>query len=268
MSRHLKIGLIQIETEQAAPKNNLERGKHMIATAAKQGAELVILPELWTTGFNWPKNAKMANGHQWIIDEVARVAKKHGLWISGSLLGVNEEKQPTNSQLLFSPDGAIVARYDKVHLFTMTGEDKCLAPGNEVVVYEAPFGKLGLTICYDIRFPELYRSCAIQGAELILCPAGFPNPRQHHWRTLLRARAIENQCFMVACNRVGKEHFPMSDPWSYFGLSSIIDPWGETVVEIGDSEQVITASIDLDKVQEVRSLMKVFRDRRPDVYEL
>jgi omega-amidase len=118
-----------------------------------------------------------------------------------------------------------------------------------------------MTICYDLRFPELFRRYALAGARLILVPAEWPHPRRAHWQTLLRARAIENQCFVAACNRVG-----ITGNSTFFGASAVIDPWGEALVEGGETELILTATIDLSLVDTVRKRIPVFEDRRPELY--
>ncbi len=144
-----------------------------------------------------------------------------------------------------------------------------MASGEKLVMTETPWAKIGLSICYDLRFPEMFRTYALKGAEMVILPAGFPHPRLDHWRTLLKARAIENQMFMVAVNQVGDEVLGgRFGTLSYFGHSCVIDPWGGFVAEAGEQEMLLTVTIDLAKVSEVRNLMKIFRDRRTDLYEL
>jgi len=134
---------------------------------------------------------------------------------------------------------------------------------------DTPWGPVGLSICYDIRFPELFRTYALQGARMALSPIAFPHPRLDHWRILVRARAIENQMFLVGVNRVGSEDFGSDGTVTFFGNSVIIDPWGRTVVEAGETEEtLLTASIDLQQAEEVRSRMRVLGDRRPELYRL
>jgi predicted amidohydrolase len=140
-------------------------------------------------------------------------------------------------------------------------EEKYLTPGEEPVIVDLPWGRSGLAICYDLRFPELMRGYALGGVRLILIPAEWPHPRRAHWRTLLRARAIENQCFVVACNRVGT-----TGSTTFFGSSAVIDPWGETLVEAGEVETLLTVTIDTDLVEAVRRKIPVFADRRPELY--
>ena len=128
-------------------------------------------------------------------------------------------------------------------------------------MHELPWGCAGLAICYDLRFPELFRRYALEGARLMILPAAWPHPRRMHWRTLLRSRAIENQCFVAACNRVGT-----ADDVSFFGSSAVIDPWGETLIEGGETEALLTVRIDLDTVEATRAKIPIFADRRPELY--
>jgi predicted amidohydrolase len=141
-------------------------------------------------------------------------------------------------------------------------EDHFLVPGDRLALAESPWGTAGLAICYDLRFPEQFRAYALAGARLALLCAEWPNPRLAHWQTLLRARAIENQFFVVACNRVGS-----SAGTSFFGHSCVIDPWGEVLAEGGDGEELVTAVLDLHRVEEARARIAALADRRPEVYD-
>lgn len=265
-STALTLALVQMPVITAQPGANLSRASTALAQAREAGAELAILPELWTTGFNWPWNARHAAEHAPIHRQVSQLAREHHLWLAGSLLTHSPHGPPTNTLYLHSPDGEIVASYSKIHLFTLTGEDRYLAAGQSTTLASTPWGKLGLTICYDLRFPELWRKLALQGATIMLCPAGFPKPRRDHWRTLLRARAIENQCFVVAVNRIGTESIKGTKPLDYFGNSCVIDPWGETLKECGDSSEVAIVTLDPGKPARIREQMTVLQDRRPELY--
>ncbi|WOO41572.1 carbon-nitrogen family hydrolase [Rubellicoccus peritrichatus] len=262
----MKISLAQMAVKTLEVEANLEKGARLIEEAAKEGSDLVVMPELWTTGFNMPGNVKIAQEHEQAHLQIAQLAKKHNIWITGSVLALNTEEKPSNAALLFSPDGEIVSSYRKMHLFSLVNEGDYLSPGNEIIQFDAPWGKTGFTICYDLRFPELFRNLAVNGSELIICPAGFPNPRKEHWRTLLRARAIENQCFIAATNRAGSEHLGKGQTMEFFGASSIIDPWGKTLAEADDSECLISRELDLTEASKIRNQMKVFEDRRPELY--
>ena len=241
-------------------KEMIDKGHELAKEAKRRGSDLILFPEMWTTGFAWSKLKKSKHS----FDELAKIAKTHKIWIGGSTPG---EKELTNTFTLFSPEGHLEASYSKVHLFTLMKEDKHLIPGSHLTLYDAPWGKTGLAICYDIRFPEMFRTYALQGARLTLMPIAFPHPRRDHWMTMQRARAIENQMFMIMTNRVGKEILEDSPPVTYFGSSSIIDPWGKTVL-LGseDCEMLLTATLDLSEADRVRKTMSVLQDRRPDLY--
>jgi omega-amidase len=266
----LTISLAQIAVANSDPEANLRKGETFIAEAAKRGSDIVCLPEMWTTGFNWENNQKLARNHQGIIGRIGEMARKYGIWINGSVLALNKEGKVSNTSILFDGAGKHAGLYRKTHLFTLLHEDEHMDPGRELTIVDTPWGKAGLAICYDIRFPELFRTYALQGVKFVLIPAAFPYPRLEHWKILVRARAIENQMFMIGVNQVGREDFGADGGWvTYFGDSVVIDPWGETVAEAGETEDVLlTATIDTDRVDEIRKAMTVLQDRRPDLYKL
>lgn len=268
----LTITLVQMDLAYGEPAQNFARVEGWLGEIAARTIpdtpHLVLLPELWSSAYDLGRAAALAQplAHA-PADEavpafgrVAALAQAHGLWIGGSLLEAQGERQ-YNCLALYSPQGAPAGVYRKVHLFRLMQEEQYLAPGPELACAQTPWGSVGLSICYDLRFPELYRAAALAGARLMLVPAEWPNPRRAHWRTLLRARAIENQCFVAACNRVGK----MGES-SFFGASAVIDPWGETLVEGDESEALLTVTVDLDTVDTVRARIPVFADRRSDLY--
>ncbi len=266
MSNRLTISLAQIDCKLGDPEHNFVQAERMIAEAARRGSDLVLLPELWSTAYALdaaptlasPLAATPADGG-W-FGRVAALAAQHRLFVGGSLLEARDCGY-FNCFALYAPDGSLHVAYRKVHLFRLMEEEKYLAPGQELVHCELPWGRAGLAICYDLRFPELFRRYALAGAQLMLIPAEWPHPRREHWRTLLRARAIENQCFVAACNRIGT-----SGATTFFGSSAVIDPWGETLIEGGETETLLTVAIDLALVADVRRRIPVFEDRRAELY--
>ena len=142
-------------------------------------------------------------------------------------------------------------------------EAQYLVPGKSLTTVETPWGQSGLSVCYDLRSTEMFRSYALNGVNMVYVPAEWPHPRLAHWRTLLRARAIENQMYMVGVNTVGSD-----GTYTFFGHSAIIDPWGNTIIEGGETEVLLTATVETDEVAEVRQKIPVFADRRPELYEL
>lgn len=250
------------------PKENLQKAERFIGEAKQRSSDLVCFPEMWTTGLNWASNERISSEQTKTIELVASLAKRYSIWINGSMLTLNEAGKPSNTSILFDPNGRQAGAYRKVHLFAMLHEDAHMAPGDALCIANTPWGPTGFTICYDIRFPELFRAYAVKGAKLILSPMSFPYPRLQHWKVLIRARAIENQLFMIGTNRVGSEDLGTDGAVTYCGSSAIIDPWGETVIEGSESkEELLTATIDMNKVEEVRNKMSVLKDRRPDLYK-
>lgn len=256
------IALGQMDVQLGQPALNVARAAEMAAQAAAQGADLLLLPELWSTGYDLERApqyaATMTEG---VFAQTAVLAQQHHLAIVGSCLADLGEGRVGNTAVYLDAHGRLQATYSKTHLFRLMQEEQYLTPGDSLTLAQTPWGPVGLAICYDLRFPELFRRYALEGARLILLPAEWPQPRLAHWRTLLRARAIENQLFVVACNRVGT-----SKGQTFFGHSCVIDPWGETVVEMGEEEGLETAVLDLSLVDSVRAKIPIFADRRPDLY--
>lgn len=247
------------------PRNaegNLGVAVDRITAAAAAGTDLVCLPEMFSSGFDYDYIGECAEpvsgSFITALRETARDAAIH--LVCGSY-PEREGERVYNTSVLIGPDGEIIGQYRKIHLFPLMEENLHLSPGQEIPVFETGLGKLGIMICYDIRFPELARALALRGAEILLVPAEFPYPRLDHWKCLLKARAVENQCFVVAVNRVGT-----SGSARFFGNSSIYDPWGELVAESGDTETVVTGAIDTGMVEDVRHRIPVFSDRRGDLY--
>lgn len=261
-STRLTITLVQMDVALGDPERNLARGEKFVAQAAARGSTLVLFPELWTTGYALERAAELASPlGAGAFAEMAHWARRYNLWIAGSVLEQWQEGF-ANTAVLIAPSGEVEGVYRKVHLFRLMDEDRYLQPGHEALVWRLPWGNTAMAICYDLRFPELFRHYALNGATLILLPAEWPHPRLHHWRTLVQARAVENQCFVAACNRVGQskgEHF--------CGHSMLVSPWGEVVVEAGEDEILLTATIDLNLAATVRQRIPVFQDRRPEVYD-
>jgi omega-amidase len=256
------ISLGQMNVILGNTAKNLETVKRMTAEAARRDSDMVIFPELWATGYDLENVKKHATPvDQGIFAESAALARQYGLHILGSNLSVSDDGRYQNTAVLFGPAGTTLATYAKVHLFGPMDEDRYLTPGYTQELVELPWGLTGLAICYDLRFPELMRAYSVSGATLILLPSEWPYPRLSHWRTLIRARAIENQAFVAACNCTGA-----SGEYAFFGHSMIVNPAGETVIEGGETEMLLTATIDLDQVNQVRSLFNVFDDRRPEAY--
>lgn len=257
----LTISLAQMDIALGQPQVNLTKVQELTAEAMRRGSDVVLFPELWSTGYDLENAEQYATSlDEGLFAELAALARKNTIHVCGSLLSLQDGRY-YNTAPLFSPAGKRLGHYSKIHLFRLMDDDKYLAAGQVAPVFDLPWGKSAMAICYDLRFPELFRRYALAGARIIFLLAEWPYPRLEHWRTLLQARAIENQMFIAACNRVGE-----SKGERFFGHSAIYDPWGRLVVEAGDSEVLLTASVDVALVEEVRQTIPVFADRRPELY--
>lgn len=259
----MKISLAQIDVLLGKPDENLVKARNMVAHAARRGSDIVVFPELWSTGYDL-ENAAMHSVpvDKGVFAEMSSLASEHSIHILGSCLSLLGSGRFGNTAVFLDPSGQILGKYTKVHLFRLMDEHRYLTPGDHLTIVETVWGKVGLAICYDLRFPELFRAYTLAGAAAVFLPAEWPHPRLTHWQVLLRARAIENQMYMIACNRVG-----ISKSDHFFGHSCIIDPWGQIVVEAGEDEELLTTEIDIDKVDQARSEIPVLADRRPGIYE-
>jgi predicted amidohydrolase len=253
--------------------SNLQTADRLVRRAAADGARLVVLPEKWSVlgrGDDLRAGAEPLDGPAvtWARD----AARELGIdLVAGSVSErVEGEEKLRNTSLHIGPDGEIKAVYRKVHMFdvevdgTVYRESEHEEPGDDVVLSETADGTdLGLTVCYDVRFPELYRILAIRGAQIITIPAAFTVPTtRDHWEVLVRARAIEDQCFVIAANQVG-EHV---EGLRSGGRSMIVDPWGLVLAQAADSETVITADLDLDAQESMRARLPSLANRRPTAY--
>ncbi|MGK0176639.1 MAG: putative amidohydrolase [Lentimonas sp.] len=263
----MKIALAQFKVVRGDPSANLAKIREFAAESKAKGACTLFLPEMCTTGFDWQRNAsllKQADGHR---DAVAELAKSLDIAICGSFLEATPSGRPANTLYYFERSGEIAVRYRKVHLFTLFGEEKHMEAGDAIVTGNTELGPIGCSICYDLRFPELFRQCALEGAVIQVLPSAFPHPRLAHWRTLIQARAIENQVYFIATNQCGIENYGKgTGEIDYFGHSMVVDPWGEILLEANESEGVYFADIDIGKVTQIRSHLTVFKDRRPELY--
>lgn len=246
------------------PSANFALAAQLAEQAKRRGSDAILLPELWSTGYDLTHAARYASSlTSGLFADLSALAARLGIHILGSTLSLMGENKFGNTLAVFSPNGALLADYSKIHLFRLMDEHVHLSAGDKPVLVDLPFGRAGLAICYDLRFPELFRGYALTGAEMVFLPAEWPKPRLAHWQTLVRARAIENQMFMLAVNRVGRD--PANE---FFGHSLAVDPWGEVLAEAGEGEELMTVEVDPAKVQEARRRIPILQDRRPEVYAL
>lgn len=266
---HLRVALVQLDAG-ADVAANVANAAELADEAAAGGARLVALPEyLQFRGSDdgYRASARPIPG-SW-TEPFADVARRRAAWILvGSLAETSDDPgRPYNSSVLISPDGSIAATYRKIHLFDVTVEDgpvdresDRVSPGDRAVLADVDGIRVGLSICYDLRFPELYRALAVAGAEVLTVPANFTERTgRDHWEVLLRARAIENGAYVLAPSQIGG---PPGQP--AFGRSMIVDPWGTVVAQAPDRVGIVTAELDLGRVRSIRRQIPVLANRRPD----
>jgi predicted amidohydrolase len=269
MSKSFKAACVQMNSAaEIAP--NLESATKLIRAASGAGARLVMTPE--NTTLIEPNRARAfaktppEAAHPG-VPHFSALAKELGLWLLiGSLPVRADDKRIANRSFLYDPTGAIVARYDKIHMFDVDlpngetyRESTGVKPGEQAVVAATPWGGLGLTICYDVRFGYLHRALAHAGASMLTVPAAFTVPTgQAHWHVLLRARAIETGCFVFAPAQTG-EH---AEGRRTYGHSLIVSPWGEVLADAGEEPGMIVADIDLEQVHKARSMVPALRHDR------
>jgi predicted amidohydrolase len=266
----MRVGVVQLTSSDDLAAN-LANARLRVAEAVELGAELVALPEnfafLRREGDAIPC-PQTADGP--IPSALRELARKHSVWLLGGTFPehIEGDARVYNTSLLLAPDGTVVASYRKLHLFDVDlaaqggatyRESDTYAPGDAVVVADTPFGGLGMSICYDLRFPELYRQMSERGARLLAVPSAFtPETGKDHWEVLLRARAIENQAYVLAPAQCGR-HSPER---ASYGRSLIIDPWGLVLAQAGDRPAVIVADCRSEEVERVRAAVPALRNRR------
>lgn len=249
-------------------EQNFDSARRLIAEAARQGAQLVLLPEYWPV-MGMKESDKLRHAEQ--LDDgpiqrfMAEVAREHAVWLVGGTLPMvaPEQDKVLNTTMVYDPSGEHVIRYDKIHLFSFTkGEEsydeaRTIVHGTSVASFDAPFGRVGLSVCYDLRFPELYR--AMGDCALIVMPAAFTyTTGRAHWEVLLRARAIENQCYVLAAAQ-GGQHPNGRRTW---GHSMLVDPWGEVKAVLPEGEGVVLGELDRQHLARVRDSLPALRHRR------
>ena len=255
----IKAAAIQFNVKQGDVDANLAYVREALHRVAGQGAQLVVLPEMWSSGFSYKNLNVLALRTAAIVEELLALSLELKLVIVGSMPEPNGDKVFNTVHVI--DNGKLAGIYRKMHLFSLLGEDKAFSGGDQWLLAETTLGKIGVIICYDLRFPELSRRLALEGAVVICVPAQWPRPRQEHWRTLLRARAIENQLYVVSCNACG-----IVGKLDFFGMSMIIDPKGELIAEAGDEEREILGHLDLQALHDWRTQIPCFGDRRPELY--
>jgi len=260
----MKVAMLQMDVTIGEPETNRARALERMAEAvrAAEKPDVLLLPEMWNTGYALENAAALADANgEPTHGLMSAFAREHGVNVIAGSIANRTDDGIRNTIMVYGRGGERIAEYSKLHLFRLMEEEKYLTAGNARGLFALDGVAAGMMVCYDIRFPELARRLALDGAKVLFVPAQWPKPRLHHWRTLLQARAIENQLFVVACNRVGE-----SRGSEFFGHSMIIGPWGDVLAEGGEEETILTADLDLAEVDRVREKIPVFRDRRPELY--
>lgn len=264
----IRVGVVQINTS-SSKEENLQKIDEYVAQASQENCQLVAFPELFNCMVKkelMKENSEDQHGPT--CSHLQELAKKYSMYIlGGSMLYINDSLDlPQNRSFFYGPEGDLLADYAKIHLFDIDipgqvthYESLRITPGNEVVSVETPLGHVGLSICYDLRFPELFSRLRNKGAQIIILPAAFTyQTGKSHWEILIRARAIETQTFVIAPNQCGKLPIGIET----YGHSMICDPWGKVLAKAGEDEGIIFADLDMDYLHKVRKEMPVWNHKK------
>jgi len=260
--RKLKLAVVQPALAEGACAANWRSAKRALERAGAAGADLVVLPEMWLTGYAYRRLDELAKGTPESLARVGALAKRYGYFVVGSWAERGDDGRLANTACIVGPDAKVRARYRKVHLFGPMREDRHFAAGRAVCVAKLEIGRVGLALCYDLRFPEQARKMALHGAELLLYPAQWPQVRLGHFHTLLAARAIENQLFAAGVNRAGR-----SVAVEFGGGSTVVGPRGDVLAQLGPEEGFAEVELDLDEVAAAREAITYLADRAREVDE-
>lgn len=258
----IKIALAQLDIKFGQPAKNQQLIRNYVKEAARQGATIVVFPEMWNTGYALSQLETLADFNGETTKALlSQLAHQYQINIVGGSVATQENGKFFNTTYIVDQDGELVASYRKVHLFGLMHEDEYLTAGDQENFFSLAKIPSASFICYDLRFPEWIRTVASHGADILYFPAEWPLSRISQWKILLQARAIENQAYVVAVNRVG------DDPENHFGGHSlVIGPTGEVLVECDDREQLMVTTLDLANLESARGKIPVFNDRWPKLY--
>lgn len=259
----MKVSLIQMSIYEAEPKKNIENVLAWLEKAALDEPDVIVLPEMWNTGYALNQLSSVADEDgQETKTVLADFAKQHRVNLVAGSVATKKETGFFNTTYVFNRSGQVIADYDKVHLFGLMREDRFMQAGHRESTFELDGVKAASVICYDIRFPEWVRTLMASGAKVLFVVAEWPKERVEQWEILLRARAVENQAFVVAVNRVGQGALD-----DFSGHSLVIDPLGNVILQAPDNQEgVFSVDIDLSEVKKVRRHIPVFADRKPELY--
>lgn len=261
----MKIACLQMDVLPSQPEINFPRAAELIGKAMAENPDVIVLPESWDISF-LPRSATealYAGSYERTLREMGALAKKfHVNIVAGSVTHQLEGKL-YNTCCVFDRQGALIASYDKTHLFSHAGEDKRYQKGDRLCRFTLDGVRCGVIICYDLRFPELTRSMCLEGMDVLFVVAQWPKARTGMMQGLTAARAMENQMFAVCCDACGT-----AGPKVCGGDSIIVDPMGKVLAVGGDEETILTAELELSQLETIRNSIPVFRDRRPELYRI
>lgn len=259
MEEKLSVAAIQFNIALGDIDRNLGKVEAALNRVARQGVQLAVLPEMWSAGYDYKRLTQHAAETSRVIEALCRRTAELNLVVVGSLPEQSDGKIYNTAYVV--DRGELVGSYRKLHMFSTMSEDRFLTPGDKTLVVPTSVGRLGIAICYDLRFPEQFRKMALEGAEIVCLPAEWPKPRQEHWWILLRARAMENQLFVIAANCCG-----IQSKLDFFGMSLLLSARGEVLAEGGETEAELVATFDYQDMVDYRAQINCCEDRRPEVY--
>lgn len=273
MTEKYKIALVQMDTQNDKGKN-MEAALCWIDEAAAENVRLICFPEVMNLiGKNVGEGGGRESVPGYATERLMEKAKEYGIYIHGGSVTeeIPGERRSYNTSVLINPQGEIAAEYRKLHTFDITlsdgrpfRESDRVHPGEEIVTVETELGTMGMSICYDVRFPELYRLLAVAGAQIIFVPSSFTlETGKDHWEPLLRARAIENGCYIIAAGQTGRK-----PAYTAYGNSMIVNPWGVVTARAGEQSGILYGEIDLGYLGQIRNQMPSLENRRTDVYDV
>lgn len=269
MNTEFKIAVVQLRTE-LIQEETMKKAERMVYEAAQNGADFVCLPEMWNCPYTRHYFKLYAGlGHESVVAEMIRWARENNIYLVGGSISETEDGKIYNTCFVFDREGKVIAKHRKVHLFDVDlpnlrfKESDIFSRGNEITLFDTEYGKMGAAVCFDIRFPELFRSMTMRGAKMIFVPAQFgTNTGSKHWELMLRARAMDNEIFVAGASCARYEGFK----YECWGHSTVVDPMGMVISTCDEKEQIIYADIDLTKVEDTRAQFPTVTRLRRDVY--
>jgi len=268
----MKLGLIQMKVSEDKVAN-IEKACQMIEKACEMGADMAVLPEMFNCPYDNKYFREYAEDSSGItIESIRKIAVEKGIYVVAGSIPEMDGNEVYNTAFVLDPKGEIIARHRKMHLFDIDVKDgirffesETLSPGEDVAVFETPFGKVGLAICYDMRFPELMRLLALKGANLIVIPAAFNRTTgPAHWKMTAKTRALDNQVYFAAVSPA----VDWNATYNAYGHTIFVDPWGRVVDELDDGEGLLVCELENELIEKVRKELPLMKHRRTDLYEI